>query len=243
MKVEILGVKIDNLPFDEAAKMAEFFLSDKNGHFVVTPNPEMVLRAQKDSDFKKVLNSASLAIPDGVGLVLASKFLDNQIGKKVAGVDFMEEICRIAEKTGKSIFLLGAMKGVASKAGGNLKNKFPRLKIAGYLDGDFDLKACYKNVNTASPDILFVALGAPKQEKWIFENLNTMKSVKLSMGVGGAFDFMSGKIKRAPLWMRRTGLEWMWRLLSEPKRAKRILNAVIVFPAIFLYSLFVKNRN
>lgn len=243
MKVEILGVKIDNLPFCEAAKMAEFFLSDKNSHFIVTPNPEMVLRAQKDNYFKNVLNSASLAIPDGVGLVLASKFLDNQIEKKVAGVDFMEEICRIAEKNGRSVFLLGAMDGIAGKARENLKNKFPNLKIVGYLDGDFDLKMCHKNVNTESPDILFVALGAPKQEKWIFENLDKMKSVRLAMGVGGAFDFLSGKIKRAPLWMRKIGLEWMWRLILEPKRAKRILNAVVVFPAIFLYSLLVKTKN
>lgn len=242
MKVEILDIKIDNLTFYEAADRVRSLLSGKNGHFIVTPNPEMVLRAQKDSYFKDVLNSASLAIPDGIGLVLVSRFLNNKISKKVSGVDFMEEICRIAEKNGKTVFLLGAMDGVAAKAAENLQDKFPNLKIAGYLDGNFDLKSCYRNVNDASPDIVFVALGAPKQEKWIFENLNKMNSVKLAMGVGGAFDFISGKIKRAPLWMRKIGLEWLWRLILEPKRAKRILNAVIVFPAIFVYSTFLVKK-
>lgn len=242
MKVEILGVKIDNLSLGEAAQKVEFFLSGPKNNLIVTPNPEMVVRAQKDVTFRNLLNSAALSIPDGIGLVLASRFLKNPIKKKVPGVDFMEEICRIASASGKSVFLLGAQIGVAGKACENLNEKFPDLKIAGHLDGDFDLESCFQSVKKASPDILFVALGAPKQERWIFENLNKLESVKLAMGVGGAFDFLSGKTKRAPLWMRKIGLEWFWRLIIEPRRVKRIVDAVIVFPVIFAYSFLVKDR-
>lgn len=235
MKIEIMGVKIDNLTFEGAIEIAEGFLRGNDAKFIVTPNPEIVLRAQKDEEFKNILNSSSLAIPDGFGLVLASKLARNSLKEKIAGTDFFQQLCWICSKNGKSVFLLGGEKGVAEKTAENLQIKFPNLKIAGWLDGEVDLENCWKIINDVKPDALFVALGAPKQEKWIYENLNKIAGLKVAMAVGGAFDLVSGEIKRAPMFMRKIGIEWLWRLTIQPRRIKRIFNAVIIFPMTFIF--------
>ncbi len=216
---KILGIKVDNLTMEKALRKVEGFLEDGQQHYIVTPNPEFLVQAQKDQEFKTILNQADLALPDGIGLILAARFLGRPLKQKVAGTDLMEKICRRAAQKKWPVFLMGGQAGVAQKAGENLKKKYQGLEILSAEDVTF-----------GRPAILFVAFGAPKQEKWIVQNLRKMPSVKLAMGVGGAFDFMAGRVRRAPKLFQRFGLEWLWRLFCQPWRIKRIFKAVVVFP-------------
>ena len=224
--MEILGVKIDNLTTEKALQKIEGFLEDGQQHYIVTPNPEFLVQAQKDQEFKRTLNQADLALPDGIGLILAARFLGQPLKQKITGTDLMEKICQRAAQKKWPVFLIGGQAGVARKAGENLKKRYQGLEILAVEDVPF-----------GQPAILFVAFGAPKQEKWIVQNLKKMPSVKLAMGVGGAFDFMAGRIRRAPKLFQRLGLEWLWRLFCQPRRAKRIFRAVVKFPW-----LVIKNK-
>lgn len=243
-KADILGVKITKITKKEAVEKVKEFLFDYRQHMIFTPNPEMIVLAQKDKEFKNALNHACLALPDGGGLVLISRILRNSLQEKIAGVDFMADIIRLAERRGLGIYFLGGKPGVAAKAVLKLKNEFPNLKIVGANDGgeinengegERD-EEIIKLINEARPDILFAAFGHGKQEKWIFKNLEEMPSVKIAMGVGGAFNFFAGEIKRSPRILRQLNLEWLWRLILEPKRFRRIFNATIVFPWLVIKS-------
>lgn len=223
MKVEILGVKIDNLAMGKALRKIEGFLTDGRQHYIVTPNPEFLVLAQKDERFRRILNQADLAVPDGMGLIFASWFLGRPLKHRINGTDLMEKICQKAAQKKWPVFLMGGQPGVAEKAGENLRKKYLGLKIGTVSEGQ---------------SLLFVALGAPKQEKWIAKNLKKMPSIKLTMGVGGAFDFVAGQVPRAPKLLRAIGLEWLWRFFCQPWRIKRIFKAVIVFPYLVIRSVF-----
>ncbi len=214
----LLGVKIDNLGMSDILCRIEEFLNSRNQHYIVTPNPEIVLLANSDSDFKKILNEAALSIPDGTGIVLASKILKGDIQKKVSGMDLTEKILELGKYR---IFLLGGKMGVAEKIAKKFSN------VVGFTE---NVEKALDSINKCQPNILFVALGAPKQEKWIHYNMGKIPSVKVAIGVGGAFDFLSGKVPRAPKFLRKIGLEWLWRFMLEPWRIKRIYNAVVKFP-------------
>lgn len=234
--MKILGTTISALTRDDAlAQCANFLLGDGQ-HIIVTPNPEMLVDAHSDLEFRDILNRADLALPDGIGLVLMARIFGVQIPERIAGSDFLADLCALAERESKSVYLMGAPPGVAASAGRVLQKLSPRLRIAG-TDSGFTLPAAEQNIHSAitriqnvQPDILFVALGHGKQEKWIAKYLNQMPSVKIAMGVGGAFDFLAGTVRRAPRFLRAIGLEWLWRLLREPWRASRIFKAVIQFP-------------
>lgn len=247
----ILGIKVDEMDRTEAlAKVVGFLNSDNRQYKIFTPNPEMVVKAQKDEYFKKVLNSGDLNLCDGMGLYLVSKI------KRIPGVDFMIEICKIAAEQGRGVYLLGSGNDeIVKKTAKNLQKQFPKLKIIGYDKGpEINEKSqlpitndqsidnlTIQQINQSSPEILFVAFGMGKQEKWIFENLAKMPGVKIAIGVGGAFDYIAGKVKRAPCWMRKIGLEWMYRLIQEPRRLGRIFNATIIFTLKVLVGKF-KNQ-
>ena len=237
MSKSILGVKIDDVNMEEAVNIVERWLLGSDHHFIVTPNPEFLISAQKDPEFKKILNDADLSIPDGVGLKLGG------VKNTVAGTDLMEKLVELAAKKGYKVGLLGGRDGVAKLCAERLSRKYPNLKISFAETGPVIARSeATKQSNSlkrlprspASPDslamtngcdILFVAFGPPKQEKWIAKNLPIL-SVKVAMGVGGAFDFLSGKIPRAPNWMRILGLEWLFRLIVQPWRIKRQLRLV-----------------
>jgi N-acetylglucosaminyldiphosphoundecaprenol N-acetyl-beta-D-mannosaminyltransferase len=235
MKINILGSLISKISKVELLSEIKIFLNDGRQHFLVTPNPEIVLAAMKDKKLQEIINKADIAIPDGFGLILASKYLKRPLKERVTGVDLMSDICKIAEEEKKSIFLFGGEEEIVGETAKALMEKFANLKIAGALGGkkidenNLVDDNILEKINQTKPDIIFVALGGGKQEKWIDANLKNLPSIKLAMGIGGAFDFISGKIRRAPRTMRKLGLEWLFRLFIEPRRIRRIFNATIRF--------------
>ncbi|OGZ34688.1 MAG: hypothetical protein A2Y98_02735 [Candidatus Portnoybacteria bacterium RBG_19FT_COMBO_36_7] len=231
----LIGVRIDNVTIEEAFEKIRNFLSDGRQHQIVTVNPEFIVRAQKDDEFKRILNEANLVIPDGMGIIWASRILREPLKERVAGVDLIKKFKvqssrppRKRERCGQAkfkVFLLGGRNGVAEKLAAQWSD------VVGFSE---DTDNALVSINQCQPDILLVALGAPKQEKWISENLKKIPSVKLAIGVGGAFDMMAGKVKRAPKLIQEMGMEWLWRLILQPWRAGRIFNAVIIFTFLIL---------
>jgi len=223
--MKILGIKIDNLTKSQAFQRIDGFLQDKEQHYIVLLYSNFIVQANKDKYFKQIINQADLSLCDGQGLLLAVKFLDYPLKEQIPGVDLVKEI---ANKYSK-IFLFGGIKESVEKASIVLGSN-----IIGTADGYEDMDKVIGMVNQVQSEILLVALGMPKQEKWINENLKKMPSVKLAIGVGGAFDFISGKTKRAPRFLQSLGLEWFWRFILQPWRIKRIFNAIIIFPLLVL---------
>jgi len=235
----LLGVKIDNLSLREVLERVESFMRDNKQHYIVTVNPEFLVLAQKDKDFRKILNKADLSVPDGIGIVFASLLKKNNlIRSRVTGVDLFEEICYLASMKNWNIFLYGAREETREEVKNNLLRKYPELRVNCLSENGFLNDYKINDLNTKG--ILFVALGAAKQEKWINENLENMPNIKLAVGVGGTFDFISGNVSRAPVILRKIGLEWLWRLIIQPKRFPRIINAVIIFPFLVIKEI-IKN--
>jgi len=242
----ILGVKIDNLDFKVVMAKIAAFLYVEEFHMVATVNPEFIAAAQYDEKFKNILNQADLNVPDGVGLKFAGWFLGQKINERITGVDLTWEICKLAAENNYSVYFLGGVEGVPEKAIKRLHLVYPKLKIAGFSspiipnNGQLEDSAEIINeINNRKTDILLVALGAPKQEKFIAAHKDQLK-VKLAMGIGGTFDYIAGIVPYAPAWMRKLGLEWLYRLFTQPKRWRRIFTAVIVFPWMVFKTKFIK---
>jgi N-acetylglucosaminyldiphosphoundecaprenol N-acetyl-beta-D-mannosaminyltransferase len=245
--MEILGVKIDAITKDEAIVALRSFLEEKNSRFVATPNSEIVLYAHRHPAYRAILNRADLALPDGAGLLHAAKMIGQAIPERVSGTDMVPEICRIAREKGLKIALLGGLdQATVDKAAETMRNWGNDIVYARYgvPKTEWDNKASHDKIidelRSVSPELIFAAFGHPKQEQWIDEYRSRLPSVRLFMGCGGALDFIAGTAKRAPAWMRKIGLEWLWRLIIEPKRYRRIFNAVIVFPLTAIYDRFRK---
>ncbi len=237
MRPCILNIDIDNISYKETLKKIEVFLQDKKQHYIVTINPEIILKAQKDAEYRMILNNADISTPDGFGIILGSFFLNQGISHRVTGSDLTQKIIRLANKNNYKIFLLGGLDNYAKIAKTKLELKYKNLQIVGAESGFKDINQISENENNRIIDniknsgaqILFVGYGAPFQEKWIYKNLKNIPNIGLAIGVGGTIDFISGKTKRAPKFIRKIGLEWFWRLIREPYRAKRIINATIVY--------------
>jgi N-acetylglucosaminyldiphosphoundecaprenol N-acetyl-beta-D-mannosaminyltransferase len=200
-------------------------LAAPGGHTVIPVNPEMVIAARSNPEFRRAINEAGLALPDGTGVLLATRLQGLGPAERVAGADAVQEIARIAARDSLGLFLLGAGPGVAEEAGRALAARHEGLKIAGTHAGTPDPREddeiCAR-VNSSGAAVLLVAYGAPGQELWIMRN-HARLSVRLAMAVGGTFDFLSGRRSRAPRWMRDSGLEWLYRLAQEPRRWRRML--------------------
>ncbi|AAM25322.1 N-acetylglucosaminyldiphosphoundecaprenol N-acetyl-beta-D-mannosaminyltransferase [Caldanaerobacter subterraneus subsp. tengcongensis MB4] len=223
-KLYIFGVPIHRVTMIEAVEILKGYLKEDRIHIVATPNAEIIMMAQKDEEYKKILNETDLNVPDGSGVVFASRVFNKPLKERVAGFDLMMEFVKWASHKDVSIYLLGAKPEVVEKAQSNLKNLYPSLKIVGFHHGYFNEKEeenIIEDINKRAAQVLFVALGAPKQEKWIYKNKEKLK-VKIAMGVGGSFDVIAGKAKRAPEIYRKLGLEWLYRLIQEPWRYKRM---------------------
>lgn len=221
MKVDILGVKVDSIIQNEALKIIEGFLKDGEFHYVVTPNPEIVVYAQKDRKFAEILNKADLSIPDGIGLVWAGKILGGKIEERVTGVDLADEICKMAAKNAFTMGFLGGKSNVAVKAAKCQKEKYPGLKVLFASPGD----PAKPLVEKDRIDILFVAYGFPKQEYWMAK-WGQRSGVKVAIGVGGTLDYFAGRVTRTPKFLRNLGFEWLWRLIRQPWRLRRQLALV-----------------
>ena len=223
MKTDIMGLQFDNITMEEALDAAKALLQGEHAARVVTPNAEIAYEALHDENMRTLLNSAELMLPDGAGVVLASKILKTPLKQKVAGVDFADGLLGVLETTGQSLYLLGSKPGIGELAAQKMMQKHPRLRIAGIADGYFQDEApVIDKINASGADVLFVCLGAPKQEQFMARHQKTLH-VKLMAGLGGSLDSFAGTVKRAPKWMIRLNLEWLYRLIKEPKRFGRML--------------------
>jgi len=220
VKNDILGVLFTNATSKGILELV--FLKIKNSNercYVVTPNPEMIVAAQKDKEFLKILNNATISLCDGIGVFLASRILGVPLLSRLTGVDALRLICSQSVKEAVTIAFLGGKKGVADKAAECLRRENPGLRII------FTTDEWKEKYNTIPVDILFIAFGFPKQERWINDHLNEIP-VKMMMGVGGSFDYLSGSVPRAPLVIRTFGLEWLFRLIRQPWRWRRQLSLI-----------------
>jgi N-acetylglucosaminyldiphosphoundecaprenol N-acetyl-beta-D-mannosaminyltransferase len=221
--ITILSVRIDNVTYGDALACVNNFLREPGLHQIATVNPEFVVMAQTNAEFRRVLNATALSVPDGVGLMWASRHLDTPLLQRVTGQEMVNRIAALAAERGARVFFLGAREGIAERAAAALKSRDSRLEIAGCYAGspapeeEDDIVA---RVNAANPKILFVAYGPPKQELWIALNAARLNAT-VAMGVGGTFDTLAGIVPRAPQWIRKAGFEWTYRLLREPRRFRR----------------------
>ena len=232
-KIKILKVGFNNLDYNRVLEyLLKILKKDDRNRYFVTPNPELLIIANKDDSYRKILSSADLALPDGVGVVWASKLLGKPLAHRLSGVDLMDNVCRDVARRPITVGFLGGGPGIAEKTSKCLRQKYPGLKVLLAYGGNPDRKTAefikketQRDDGDKKIDILFVAFGSPKQEVWIAENLKDLPA-KLTIGVGGAFDFISGNIRRAPLWIRNLGLEWLFRLIMQPRRIKRQLSLI-----------------
>lgn len=221
MKETVLGINVNTENYDELLPMIFDRIETKEKSLIVAINPEKIIKAKNDPALKKLLNEAEFQIPDGIGVILASKIQKGQITSRVTGVDMMMRLCEEAEKRQKPIFLYGGKPGIADKAAEKLKELYPSIIISGTQDGyEKDNEKVIAKINEAKPDILFVAMGSPKQENWINVNRGQLHPT-IYQGVGGSFDVLAGNVKRAPEAFQKIGMEWFYRLMKEPKRIKR----------------------
>lgn len=223
--VKIFGVRFDNVTLEDAFKLFVTFLKREKTAAIYTPNPEIVLLAQENDALKEALLAGELVVPDGIGIIYASKIHRLGLQERVPGIDLMEKMLRFLNTTKGSLYILGGKPQVAEVAVSRILEVFPNIQIKGVRDGYFDHDEELKiidEINEVKPDVLFVALGAPRQELWIHKH-KTILSCKVAMGVGGAVDVWAGHVKRAPKWMQKIGLEWFHRLLIEPTRIVRMM--------------------
>lgn len=247
--VEILGVKIDRIDLETAVNVVDSLIRQGGSHQVCVPNVWSTVLMQKDQDFKMINNRSTLAIPDGMPLVWVSRLYKRPIPERVTGTDLFFGCARLSEKNGYIVFLLGSTDEVLEAMSQNLHEEYPKLIIAGtyappYKDifSEEDNLHIISAINAAQPDVLWVGLTAPKQEKWIRDNLDRLE-VPVAIGVGAVFDFVAGKIKRAPVWMQRLGLEWFHRLNHEPRRLwRRYMIGNTQFIWMVLQEIFRKRR-
>lgn len=233
MKENLLGVKVSNETYGQLTESLLARMKQNKKSFIVAINPEKIMRAQNDPKLMEVLNKADFQIPDGIGIILASLIKGGKIRRRVTGIDLMLYLCKEFTESNKSIFLYGGRPGIAEKARESLKIIYPEINIAGVLNGyEKDEQFVRDTINKANADVVFVALGSPAQEYWIIKNMNDL-TAKVFQGVGGSFDVISGRVKRAPLFFRRLGLEWMYRLVKEPVRWRR----QIILPKFLIKAL------
>lgn len=222
MRVDVLGVAFDNVTMDEAVDRAVALLEEDGPHLAVTPNPEIVQRANQDPEYAELLKQADLVVPDGIGVIYAAKILGTPLKERVPGVDMASNLMARMAGTGKRLFLLGAAPGVAEKAAVNLQAKYPGLVVCGTHDGYFKEDGpVVEAIREAHADVVFVCLGFPKQEKWAAAN-GQAAGAKLYIGLGGALDVFAGKVDRAPEQFQKLGLEWFYRLVRQPSRIGRM---------------------
>ena len=224
-RAKILGSAVDVVDQDQCMKRIAAFMQESGSHHIITLNAEIVYQARNDNELLDIINRADLVTPDGIGVVWAGKRLGYAFNERVTGIDLLQRIGANAAEQGWSIYFLGAAPAVAERAAEKLCSQFPGLHVLGVRDGYFtaeQLPEIVADIQALSPDFLFVALGAPKQDFFI-DQYRDQLGARVLIGVGGSFDVIAGDKKRAPKWMIRWHLEWLYRLLAEPQRWRRQL--------------------
>lgn len=228
MRIDVLGVGVDSLTPEEALSRAGALAAGERTAYAVTPNPEFLLLAKKNEAFRAALNAADLVVADGIGVVKAARILGRPLKAKVPGIDLAAGLCAVLSRTGGRLFLLGAKPGVAQAAGENLMKQYPGLQVCGVRDGYFKEDApVIEEIRASGADVVFVCLGAPKQELWMAKN-GAATGAKLLLGLGGSLDVFAGAVERAPERWQRLGLEWFYRLCKEPRRIGRMARLPLV---------------
>ncbi len=225
-RINIHNILIHNVTMQEAVDMIQKWVTEDTIHAVFTPNSEIIMQAQRNPELKSALNNADLLVPDGAGVVLASKILKTPLKEKVSGFDLAKNTLKASAGKNVSFYILGGQPGVSELAAINIMAEFGKINIKGYTHGYFkpeEENNLIEEINKAKPDILLVSLGAPKQELWIYKNMYRLKC-KVCIGLGGAIDVFAGKVTLTPEFIRRAGFEWLHRLIREPKRIKRMMD-------------------
>lgn len=247
-KIHVLGVPIDKVNMNEALDKAVDLLENKDKSVIYTPNSEIVMMAKDDKNLMSAIKEADLIIPDGIGLVLASKVIKKPLTERVTGIDLMENLLKYCNDKKKSIYIIGGKPGTADKAGKNISERYPNINVLGThhgyfkgqhigLEGHEEEIAVISKINELKPDVLFVAFGAPKQELWIKRYKDEINT-KIFMGVGGSVDVYAGEVERAPEFYQKFGIEWLYRLIKEPWRYKRMM----ALPK-FVIEVLLKGKN
>lgn len=240
-QTHILGSKVDLFNREEVFYLLQKWLGGRSLRQIVTLNPEICLYAQEHERYQKMINRADLTVPDGIGLKWSARVLGTALSDRITGRQLLDMLCRLAVQQQHSLYLLGAETGVAAKAAERLRLRYPGLRIAGASEGmrktefnENSPRLCH-TITASKADILLVAFGAPKQERFIVKNRANLQGVKIAVGVGGIFDYLAGTVSQPPAWMITLGLEWLYRLLTQPWRWKRVWRAT----AVFLYRSLV----
>ncbi|MBM6820677.1 WecB/TagA/CpsF family glycosyltransferase [Clostridium saudiense] len=242
-RMKFLNTEVDNLNMNEAVQKIEQLILSKKPSYVVTPNVDHIVKLETDKEFQKVYREADLILTDGMPLIWISKMKKTPIKEKVSGSDLFPEVCKLAANKGYKVFLLGAAEGVAVKAAENLKAKYNGLNVVGtyspsygFEKNDDEINKIIGMINELKPDILAVGLGAPKQEKFLY-NFREQLNVPVSLAIGASIDFEAGNVERSPEWMQKSGLEWFYRLIKEPKRMfkRYLVDDLKIFKIYFRY--------
>jgi N-acetylglucosaminyldiphosphoundecaprenol N-acetyl-beta-D-mannosaminyltransferase len=216
----MLGVRVTRLTRSQAMETLAEFIRSGVPHLVVTADSSAVVIAASDEEFRRIVNSADLVTADSTGILWAARRLGCPLPERVSGVDLADQLCALCARNGDTVFLYGAAPGVAEAAATNLQARYPGLRVAGTAHGfltEAEQQELVETIRAARPQVLLVAMGIPRQEKWIHRNLARL-GVPVAMGVGGSFDVFAGRVRRAPVWMQRHGLEWIYRVLSNPRK-------------------------
>ena len=241
--MKFLNTEIDNVTMSEAVQKIEQLILSKKTSYVVTPNVDHIVKLETDKEFQEVYKEAALILTDGMPLIWISKMKKTPIKEKVSGSDLFPEVCKLASQKGYKLFLLGAAEGVAAKAAENLKRKYKGLNVVGTYSPSYgfeknedEINRIIEMINEVKPDILAVGLGAPKQEKFLY-SFRKQLNVPVALAIGASIDFEAGNVNRAPEWMQKSGLEWSYRLIKEPKRMFRryLVDDMKIFKLVFKY--------
>jgi N-acetylglucosaminyldiphosphoundecaprenol N-acetyl-beta-D-mannosaminyltransferase len=223
--VSLFGIRVSKMNMRETVEYLQRVVEKRIPHQVITINPIMIMAALQDPGYMAVMREADLVVPDGAGVVWAAKHVGTPVAERVAGFDLMQELCSVGQTRGWKVYLLGAAPEIVRETARRLRERFPGLVLSGYRDGYFSAEQdeeVLADIRRAEPDLLFVARSAAGQEPWIHRYRRQL-NVPVMMGVGGSFDVIAGKSRRAPLWMQNMRLEWLFRLLQEPWRYKRMM--------------------
>lgn len=236
----ILGVPFSNISPDEAVDKVIACLDGKGRSMIFTPNPEMVMEARKNKEFMDILNSSTMNVPDGIGIVYASRLTSSPIKERVAGYDMLLGVFERIKDTDKTVYFFGSAPGIADRAKKAIEERFEGIRIVGTANGYFDSereKEIIDEINSLKPDLLLVGIGFPKQEKWIYHNIKKL-NVRAAVGVGGSFDGWCGNVPRAPEFFIKHNLEWFYRLLKQPSRIGRMMQLPLFMLAVIRNRIF-----